>query len=67
MEEGNRSGDGCLKRKALGSVETKAHVVKDPQSLVVVKVQECLPCSVNLVSTALVKLLERANVALERE
>lgn len=63
MEEGSRSGGDCLKRMALGSVETKAHVVKDPQSLVVVKVLECLPCSVTLVLTARVKLLERANVA----
>ena len=67
MEEGSRSGDGCLKRMALGSAETKAHVVRNLQSLVVVKVLECPPCSVTLVSTARVKLLGRANVALERE
>lgn len=42
MEEGSRLGDGCLKRKARGSVVTKVHAVKDPQSLVVVKVLECL-------------------------
>lgn len=63
MEEGSRLGDGCLTQRAQVNGETKDHVVKDPQSLVVAKLLECLLDWETLVSTGRVKLLDTANAA----